>query len=83
MFRYAILSASFVAAFGLAVLWEATPAHACKQQHCFTYEQWARPGFDPKKERPLGGPGKYNRQKDLKAAHDRAMGCNFAFSRPC
>lgn len=30
----------------------------CQKQHCFTYEQYMRRGFDPKKERPAGGPGK-------------------------
>ena len=24
----------------------------CRQKHCFTYEQYMRPGFNPKKETP-------------------------------
>ncbi len=35
----------------------------CKQQHCYTYEQWARPGFDRKKDAPEAGPGKFGMDK--------------------
>jgi hypothetical protein len=54
---------SFAAALGLAVLWYAAPAYACQQAHCFTYQQYMRPGFDPKKERPAAGPGKWDAPK--------------------
>ena len=79
--RKAAVAASFTAALGLVLLWEAVPARAsmmiatqairstdapsntitpirCQKEHCYLPQQYMRPGFDPKKERPLGGTGK-------------------------
>ncbi len=45
----------------------------CQQESCYTYEQWARPGFNRKKERPSAGPGKANPAKfnECMSHHDR------------
>lgn len=36
----------------------------CTQKQCYTYEQWARPGFDRTKERPLAGRDKVDAPKE-------------------
>jgi len=56
-----------------------TPAR-CLKEHCYLPSQYMRPGFDPKKEAPLGGPGKPNPGKDAREHHLR---CATPFGSVC
>lgn len=56
----------------------------CKQAHCFTYEQYMRPGFNPKKERRWAGPGKEKNARQRAEDWSRKLQrCSFSFGGAC
>ncbi len=52
----------------------------CAKEHCYLPQQYMRPGFDPNKEAPLGGPAKPNPHKD---AMEHRRNCWTPFGQVC